>query len=116
VYSNPFSRLIGNFRTVFEHRSHSVDMVGVTGSIPVAPTTQSALVSGARFRVRDIRQVPRVSANGGLHGALSLALALTIPQTPERWLILSISYAVVAFSIIVQGLTFTPLVRSSQRS
>ena len=48
---------------------------------------------------------------GGLHGALSLALALTIPAGPERGLILSITYAVVAFSIAVQGLTFTPLVR-----
>jgi monovalent cation:H+ antiporter, CPA1 family len=46
---------------------------------------------------------------GGLHGALSLALALSIPQGPERSLILSTTYAVVAFSMIVQGLTFGPL-------
>jgi len=46
---------------------------------------------------------------GGLHGALSLALALSIPQGPERALILTATYAVVAFSMIVQGLTFGPL-------
>ena len=46
---------------------------------------------------------------------LSLALALTIPQGPERALILSITYVVVAFSIAVQGLTFTPLVKWSER-
>ena len=46
---------------------------------------------------------------GGLHGALSLALALSIPQGPERALILSATYAVVAFSMIVQGLSFGPL-------
>lgn len=52
---------------------------------------------------------------GGLHGALSLALALSLPQGPERSLILAITYAVVAFSITVQGLTFTSLTRLLQR-
>jgi CPA1 family monovalent cation:H+ antiporter len=46
---------------------------------------------------------------GGLHGALSLALALSIPPGPHRGVILSLTYAVVAFSIIAQGLTFGPL-------
>jgi CPA1 family monovalent cation:H+ antiporter len=53
---------------------------------------------------------------GGLHGALSLALALTLPAVPERPLLISITYAVVAFSIVVQGLSFTPLVKRIQRA
>jgi CPA1 family monovalent cation:H+ antiporter len=53
---------------------------------------------------------------GGLHGALSLALSLSIPQGPQKALILSTTYAVVAFSIIVQGLTFGPLMAALQRS
>ena len=52
-----------------------------------------------------------IMAWGGLHGALSLALALSLPGGPMRTLILSITYAMVAFSIAVQGLTFTRLVR-----
>ena len=52
---------------------------------------------------------------GGLHGALSLALALSIPQGPERVLILSATYAVVAFSMVVQGLTFGPLTSAFAR-
>ncbi len=48
---------------------------------------------------------------GGLHGALSLALALALPQGPQRALILAVTYAVVAFSIAVQGLTFVPLTK-----
>ena len=48
---------------------------------------------------------------GGLHGALSLALALSLPPGPARGLILSITYAVVVFSVVVQGLTFPPLAR-----
>ena len=49
---------------------------------------------------------------GGLRGALALALALALPATiPERESIVTISFAVVAFSVFVQGLTMTPLLR-----
>ena len=49
---------------------------------------------------------------GGLRGALALALALALPPTvPERESIVTISFAVVAFSVFVQGLTMTPLLR-----
>ena len=53
---------------------------------------------------------------GGLRGALSLALALTLPAVPERTLLLSMTYLVVAFSIVMQGLTFAPLVRRFHRA
>jgi CPA1 family monovalent cation:H+ antiporter len=36
---------------------------------------------------------------------------LSLPAGAERSLLISITYTVVAFSIIVQGLTFTPLTR-----
>jgi len=42
---------------------------------------------------------------GGLRGGLALAMALSIPPGPEQPLILYMTYAVVAFSIIIQGLT-----------
>ncbi|HWJ59991.1 MAG TPA: sodium:proton antiporter [Sphingomicrobium sp.] len=49
---------------------------------------------------------------GGLRGALALALALGVPSTvPEANLILAGAFAVVAFSILVQGLTMPPLIR-----
>ncbi len=49
---------------------------------------------------------------GGLRGALALALALGIPPTfPQRQAIITASFAVVAFSVFVQGLTLTPLLR-----
>jgi monovalent cation:H+ antiporter, CPA1 family len=47
---------------------------------------------------------------GGLRGALALALALGLPtQVPAREQIITVSFAVVAFSIFVQGLTIKPL-------
>lgn len=49
---------------------------------------------------------------GGLRGALALALALGLPpELPHREDIISVAFAVVAFSIFVQGLTITPLLR-----
>jgi CPA1 family monovalent cation:H+ antiporter len=47
---------------------------------------------------------------GGLRGALALALALGLPATtPGRQQVITVSFAVVAFSIFVQGLTTKPL-------
>ncbi len=48
---------------------------------------------------------------GGLRGGISIALALSIPASSERDLLLTAAYIVVIFSILVQGLTFGPLVR-----
>ena len=49
---------------------------------------------------------------GGLRGALALALALGLPpDVPMREEIIVTSFAVVAFSIFVQGLTMKPLLR-----
>jgi len=49
---------------------------------------------------------------GGLRGALALALALGLPASvPRREEIITISFAVVAFSVFVQGLTVVPLMR-----
>lgn len=49
---------------------------------------------------------------GGLRGALALALVLSLPaNVPRREEIISVAFAVVAFSIFVQGLTITPLLR-----
>lgn len=42
---------------------------------------------------------------GGLRGGISVALALSLPDGPQRELILSLTYAVVVFSILGQGLT-----------
>ncbi len=47
---------------------------------------------------------------GGLRGGISVALALSLPDVPEKPGILAATYAVVVFSIIVQGLTMKKLV------
>ena len=47
---------------------------------------------------------------GGLRGGISVALALSLPASDYKAPILAATYAVVVFSIIVQGLTMKPLV------
>jgi monovalent cation:H+ antiporter, CPA1 family len=49
---------------------------------------------------------------GGVRGGLSIALALALPPTPEKPVLLVATYAVAFFSIVVQGLTLGPLARA----
>jgi CPA1 family monovalent cation:H+ antiporter len=51
----------------------------------------------------------------GLRGGISIALALTLPDTPYRHLILSGSYFIVIFSVIVQGLTLNAMINRASR-
>jgi monovalent cation:H+ antiporter, CPA1 family len=48
---------------------------------------------------------------GGLRGGIAVALALSLPEVEVKPMILAITYGVVLFSIIVQGLTVEPLVK-----
>ena len=67
-----------------------------------------------RFR-RFSPRVVEILTWGGLRGGISVALALSVPPSPERDAILTVTYAVVVFSIIVQGLTIGALVREAAR-
>jgi CPA1 family monovalent cation:H+ antiporter len=49
---------------------------------------------------------------GGVRGGISVALALSMPPGPDRNLILMLTYSVVVFSILVQGLTVGRLARA----
>jgi len=51
---------------------------------------------------------------GGLRGGVSIALALSLPQGEVRDALVAVTYLVVAFSILVQGLTLGPLTRRLQ--
>ena len=53
---------------------------------------------------------------GGLRGGISVGMALSLPPGRSRDIILAITYAVVVFSIIVQGLTVGKLVASTQKA
>ncbi len=52
---------------------------------------------------------------GGLRGGISVALALSMPEGAEHDFLLIVTYMIVVFSIIVQGLTIGKLVAYSNR-
>ena len=58
------------------------------------------------------KNAPLMLTWGGLRGGISIALALSIPNAlPDKSLLVTITYAVVLFSVIGQGLTMERLIR-----
>lgn len=68
------------------------------------------VVLGRSFKLP--RGALRVLTWGGLRGGISVALALSLPFGPQRDLVLALTYGVVVFSILVQGLTIGKVIRA----
>ena len=97
-----------NFRTVLITSLIAIVLVILARATAVYPT--SALFVRSKLRIE--RRHQHILFWGGLRGALALALALSLPpQIPHREEIITVAFAVVAFSIFVQGLTIKPLLR-----
>lgn len=56
--------------------------------------------------------VVKILTWGGLRGGISVALALSLPTGPVRDTLVAVTYIVVVFSILVQGLSIGRLVRA----
>ena len=63
------------------------------------------LLSGGSLR--DKARDTMILTWAGLRGGISIALALTLPESPWRTDLLAMTYAVVVFTIVVQGLTIS---------
>lgn len=68
-----------------------------------------------RLRERFAAGTVRVLTWGGLRGGISVALALSLPSGPSKEAILVITYGVVIFSIVAQGLTIGRVVKKVVR-
>jgi CPA1 family monovalent cation:H+ antiporter len=62
-------------------------------------------VAAMSVRGRFVRGIVPVLTWSGLRGGISVAMVLSLPRFPARDLLLACTYAVVVFSILVQGLT-----------
>jgi len=86
----------------------AVAMVTLGRAVAVYPLC--ALFIKSRFAVTYQHQ--HILFWGGLRGALALALALALPyEMPKHDAIVTVTFAVVAFSVFVQGLTIPLLLR-----
>ena len=68
-------------------------------------------VSLMKLRKTFTPNVIRILTWGGLRGGISIALALTLPAGEPREALIVVTYVVVIFSIIVQGLTVGKLIK-----
>jgi CPA1 family monovalent cation:H+ antiporter len=97
-----------NFMAIWLSAVIAIALVTLGRAVAIYPCC--LLVSRSTLRVAWKHQ--HVLFWGGLRGAVALALALGLPDgAPHREEIITISFAVVAFSVFVQGLTITPLLR-----
>lgn len=102
------------------HEAHQhIEQVAATAAIAIALVLVARALSvyllSAAFNPTALRidaRYQHVLVWGGLRGALALALALALPENvAERGVIVAVAFAVVAFSIFVQGLTMPWLIR-----
>ncbi|QDT92524.1 Na(+)/H(+) antiporter NhaP [Gimesia algae] len=73
-----------------------------------------SLLVPIRLLAKRLNSVPHtltIMTWGGLRGGISIALALQMTPSMNRKLFLTVTYGVVIFSIIVQGLSIGPLAR-----
>jgi CPA1 family monovalent cation:H+ antiporter len=90
-------------------------LIAGLAAIVIALFARWSSVAGAVLLMRTFRPFSpgavKILTWGGLRGGISVALALSIPEVPERSTIVIITYIIVVFSILVQGMTLGKLVR-----
>ena len=95
-------------------------LVSAVAAIALAVLARLAAVAVPVLMLRPFRTMPEnvipVMTWGGLKGGISIALALSLPDSEWKPLILTTTYVIVLFSIIVQGLTVAPLARKLSKS
>ena len=98
--------------------SLSWQLFGLSVAIIVITTFARWLTVGWPIKLTERRMnLPqgswKVLTWGGLRGGISVALALSIPAGPARDVILALTYGVVVFSMLEQGLTIGRVIEKS---
>jgi CPA1 family monovalent cation:H+ antiporter len=89
--------------------------VGCSLVIPIIIIARYISVEIPLVFLRFFRSIPRIKGFimtwSGIRGGVSIALALSLPDDSPRNIMLVLTYIVVVFSILVQGLTLGPAVK-----
>jgi CPA1 family monovalent cation:H+ antiporter len=84
-------------------------------AVPLITLARFVSVELPLVLLRYFRQIPNLSGFimtwSGIRGGVSIALALSLPDSKERDLLVFMTYIVVVFSILVQGLTLENAVK-----
>jgi CPA1 family monovalent cation:H+ antiporter len=98
-------------------RHHADQIIVCMLAIPLVLVVRAITVIIPMQYFRKNNQYPRYTRSiliwGGLRGGLAVALALSLPHSDNRDLILSMTYAIVLFAILIQGTTIKALVKRS---
>jgi CPA1 family monovalent cation:H+ antiporter len=94
-----------------------MELIPLAFAVPLAVIARAVSVAVPLIFVREsltdkFRDVA-VLTWAGLRGGISIALALSLPASPWRTDLLVVTYAVVVFTIVVQGLTMPGFLRAA---
>ncbi len=111
--------VLGIMKSVGASRQLEVQVAGVL-AIPILLSARLLSVAGiigplSMVTAQSKGAIP-VLTWGGLRGGISLAMALSLPANDSRNLVLTLTYFVVVFSILVQGLTVSRVIRTTSGS
>jgi CPA1 family monovalent cation:H+ antiporter len=95
----------------FDLSSFKAGLIAIPVVLLARFTGVSLPISLMKFKREFTPNAIKVLTWGGLRGGISVALALSLPPSPQRELILMMTYVVVVFSILIQGLTIGKLVQ-----
>ncbi len=119
-YLDTFWSLLDDFLNAVIFTLLGLEMLSVSFSPYILPLCLLAIVIGLFSRFLSValpisvfpgltevprRQMVYTLTWGGLRGALSIALAFSLPDSEYKPTILALSYAIVVFSVLVQALT-----------
>ena len=94
---------------------HRLEVVAILVAIPLSLAVRAASVLIATLPIRlpwrERQGALVVLTWGGLRGGISVALALGLPHSAVRPVLLATCYGVVVFTIVVQGLSMEPVAR-----